>query len=322
MPCALKNLRNTTTLQPKVLILLCTFNGAEWLQPQLESIAAQDLVDWSLWISDDGSSDSTLEIAASFRACHPDRDIRVIKGPKAGPAQNFLSLLNHQDLPLSGETLVALCDQDDIWLPLKLHKAASTLLAQSDQDRPLIYGAQSIHINEMNERIGLSRRPVRGVVLSNALVQNMVSGHSLMLNPAAVNLARKAGCPQQVAFHDWWLSLLVLACGGHAIVSFDEVLLYRQHHKNVMGSPQGIRAHFRRLGLLFANDYARWVAANLDGLSVQGVPLSPVASEIVTAMKDTKGGVRRARMFGKYRIHRQERLGTVLLYLATLLGRV
>ncbi|MEO5614827.1 MAG: glycosyltransferase, partial [Cypionkella sp.] len=163
---------------PKILIALCTYNGADWLAGQLDSIAAQDHADWALWISDDGSTDATRAIIAEFQARHPARDIRLIEGPRQGGAQNFLSLICHADLPVGPQTHLALCDQDDIWLPEKLSRALALLQAQPDSAHPLIYGGQSRHINNKGQVIGHSRRPRGKVTLQNAVVQNMVSGHS------------------------------------------------------------------------------------------------------------------------------------------------
>lgn len=306
----------------QVLILLCTHNGAAFLGPQLDSIAAQEGVDWALWVSDDGSQDGTCALIDAFRARHPDRDIRRLQGPGLGAAQNFLWLLNHPDLPLGPQTHVALCDQDDIWLPGKLARGWAALTAAADAAGPLIYGAQSFHIDASGRRIGQSRRPRRAVSLRNAVVQNMVSGHSLMLNPAGVALARQAGGGAGIAFQDWWLSLLVLACGGRALIDPVEVLLYRQHDGNVLGAPGGLAALRRRLGLLLDGGYARWMAANLAGLASRPLPRSPEAERILAALHPPpKGRLRRLGRMMRLGLYRQGRLGTLLLYAAVVIGR-
>src|SRR5262245_15109083 len=77
---------------PKVAILLCTFNGAYFLQEQLESIEKQDHGNWQLFASDDGSIDETLRILDGFSSRHSPRvDIR--EGPRQGSfVANFRSL--------------------------------------------------------------------------------------------------------------------------------------------------------------------------------------------------------------------------------------
>jgi len=315
---------------PKILIALCSYNGGRWLGGQLDSIAAQSGVDWALWISDDGSSDDSRAVIAGFQARHPARDIRLIEGPRQGGTQNFLSLICHPDLPLGPQTYLALADQDDIWLPHKLARALQVLRAQPDADRPLIYGAQSRHIDESGREIGQSRRPRGAVSLRNAVVQNMVSGHSLVLNPQALALARAAGRPRGVGFQDWWLSLLVLACGGRAVVDETEVLLYRQHDGNVMGAPQGGAAVWRRLAQLRTGTYRGWIAANLAGLGAVEPRLTPEARQIIARLGEAqhglaphglkRHGLKRLQAYRALGIARQSRAGSIALYLSVLFG--
>lgn len=317
------------------MIALCSYNGGRWLAGQLDSIAAQSGVDWALWISDDGSSDGTGAVISGFQARHPDRDIRLIEGPRQGGTQNFLSLICHPELPLGPQTYLALSDQDDIWLPHKLARALQVLGEQSDADRPLIYGAQSRHIDESGREIGKSRRPKGEVSLRNAVVQNMVSGHSLVLNPQALALVRAAGRPRGIGFQDWWLSLLVLACGGRAVVDDAEVLLYRQHGGNVMGAPQGMAALWRRLDQLRLGLFRGWIAANLAGLGAVEARLTPEARQIIARLGEPRHGLAqnglvqnglvqhsltRLRAYRALGIARQSRAGSIALYLSVLLG--
>lgn len=307
-----------------VIIAMATRNGADWLGPQLASIAAQDHPHWALWVSDDGSTDATRALVAGFQAQHPGHDIRLFDGPGQGAAQNFLSLVTHPEIPPGA--YVALCDQDDVWLPAKLSRGVAQLAGNAGHDLAgaAIYGAQSLHIGAGGRVVGRSRRPVRPVCVQNAVVQNMVSGHSMLLNPAAVALARSAGRPAGIGFHDWWLALLVLATGGRVVVDRAVVLHYRQHGANVIGAPAGLAAQWQRIRLLFGHDYAGWIAANLAGLA--GLQTGKLTAEAQAIVAGLGGGPRfgpgRVQALRRLRIHRQTRFGTALLYLAAVLGRV
>ena len=57
---------------PKINILLATCNGAAFLQAQLQSLLAQEYDNWLLHVSDDGSSDATVEILREFQQQHPE----------------------------------------------------------------------------------------------------------------------------------------------------------------------------------------------------------------------------------------------------------
>ena len=50
-----------------IAILMSTYNGQQFIAEQLKSIAQQTHVNWKIFLSDDGSSDDTLQIAEQFK---------------------------------------------------------------------------------------------------------------------------------------------------------------------------------------------------------------------------------------------------------------
>ena len=108
--------------EPHVHILMGTKNGGMFLADQLASIRGQSHQDWSLWASDDGSTDGTCEALENFKAETPHHDIHLLKGPQSGVAANYYKLLKNQELD---GRWVAFSDQDDIWLPHKLSRAVA-----------------------------------------------------------------------------------------------------------------------------------------------------------------------------------------------------
>src|SRR5690606_22824866 len=123
-----------------------------WVGEQLASLAAQELDDWALWVSDDGSTDGTMAVLEAFRAERQGKnEVTIVEGPGAGSAAlNFLHLLTRPELPLGPRTVVALCDQDDVWLPEKLGRGLA-LLADAAEDVPLLYGAQAILVDRAGQ---------------------------------------------------------------------------------------------------------------------------------------------------------------------------
>ncbi|MEH6829203.1 MAG: glycosyltransferase [Sulfitobacter sp.] len=306
------------TSLPRVTIALATYNGAAHLEAQLASYVAQTHANWDLWVSDDGSHDATRTILENFAAQHGmGRDIRILDGPRAGVATNFLTLLCHPGLP---KQPVALSDQDDVWLPEKLALG----LAEMGTDEPVIYGAQSIHTDDTLTPIGKSLGGGVTPSFGNAVTQNIVSGHSCMLNPAALAVVRRAGVPAGIPYHDWWLYQLITGVGGHVALSSDAVLLYRQHGRNAMGSHQGLRALATRTAQVFGGTYREWIMANTTALAHLESTLTPEAQEILAALKATppRAGFARIAVFRRYGVRRTGRVGNLLLNLALLLGRV
>lgn len=305
---------------PSVTILLCTANGARFLPEQLASFLEQSHEDWSLWISDDNSTDDSRAIIEDFRDTHKKtHDIRLLDGPGQGAAANFMSLLCHPNLPPG---LVALSDQDDIWLPNKLERAISRL-AEVDPACPALYGAQSVHVDEDLNPIGASRLPYRPPSLTNALAQNIVSGHSATLNQAAHLLVRQAALPAGIAYHDWWLYQLISGAGGRVLIDEVQVLLYRQHTTNVLGAHRGWRARLDRLLMVFGGEYGRWIEANTAALEQAETVLTERNREILVNLCAGLGrGPLSLPYLMRAGVHRQTRAETALFYLAAALGRI
>ena len=90
-------------------ILMSTFNGAEFIGEQIDSILAQDFVDFRLIIRDDGSTDSTLEIVRDY--CKLDGRVQIAEDElgSIGASRSFLRLLE-----LSAAEFFMLADQDDV----------------------------------------------------------------------------------------------------------------------------------------------------------------------------------------------------------------
>ena len=118
-----------------VQVLMGVLNGAQHLPAQLGSLAAQRDVEWRLTVSDDGSGDGSDTVINRFAADHPGRVERLV-APRRGACGNFLSLLAG-----AKEGVVALADQDDVWLRGKLSRAA-LMLGAVPADVPALYFAR------------------------------------------------------------------------------------------------------------------------------------------------------------------------------------
>lgn len=298
-----------------VHILMCTYNGEAWLEDQLGSLLEQSYSDWQLWVSDDGSTDGTQEILARFARRYPGRVAAIFDGPGQGSSANFMSLMCHPDLP---DGYVALCDQDDIWLPHKLEHAMTQLRPMAGQ--PCAWSGRYVFTDAQMRPLGLPEPWPLGPSLENALVQNIMSGHTLTLNSKALALVRRAG-PVAVAHHDWWIYLLLMACDAKALIDPEIVLHYRQHGRNTIGRRSGLRARATRLAGMMNGTLRDWIATNLAALSQTDLPLSLNASRMV-ALYEQAQGAGLHRVLREFSIHRQNRSETLALALANRLQRL
>jgi len=246
--------------QPTVHILLATYNGAKYLQAQLDSIARQTHRQWTLTVSDDGSADETVNIVKAFAQSSP-HTVTLLQGPCAGSStRNFCHLIQH--VPAGAEQdLYAFCDQDDVWLDTKLERAVRWH-AQHLQQPVRLYCGRTQFVNDKLQPIGLSPGIRRPPSFGNALVQNIASGNTMVFSPSAL-AAQKKVQPEHSVWHDWTTYLVATALGG--IVSFDNQpsLLYRQHGGNVIGANNGLSAQIKRLKPLFNGRFKQWTDANL-----------------------------------------------------------
>lgn len=222
----------------RVTILLATFNGARFLDEQLQSIANQTIRDWILIISDDGSSDDTVGIIDRFRAKHPTR-VRFIDLPPSGsPAANFFRLLKS----CPSTPYVALSDQDDVWHPDKL-KLLIEACSRTERlsDGPVL-AFSDLLVTDVNLAPeprtffqAMMSRPDRAG-FGNLLLENHVPGCAMLFNVDLLNVFNKyEGDLASVRMHDWWLMLLATAFGETAMVS-QPLVAYRQHGRNTLGA--------------------------------------------------------------------------------------
>lgn len=301
---------------PHVTILLCTRNGMPWLAEQLHSLLEQQHDNWSLWISDDGSSDGTLEYLVDFAAQHSSRVDRILSGPGLGSAANFLSLLCHPELP---QGITALCDQDDVWLPEKLAVAVKAIRALDHKS--VVWAGRYLYCDENLQNQTASALWPLPPSFCNAILQNILSGHTITLNSLALKTVRDAG-QKNVPHHDWWIYQLMTGTGAIIIQEEAPVLLYRQHSCNTVGIRTGLRARAQRMSWLFDGTYHRWCSNHLAALASVSKLLTPQAAAILTQWIEARGRWGKLRKMCQLRLTRQARGENLLLMVAVLFGRL
>ncbi len=306
---------------PQVCILLALYQGEAHLRDQLDSYVAQSHANWSLLVSDDGSSDASGAILSAFQARHPGRAITLRRGPCRGFARNFLSLL--QAAP-SGVPYVALSDQDDVWFPDKLTRAVDRLAAVP-ADCPALYCAATLICDEALTPLGPSPAFPRHPDFRNALVQSIGGGNTMVLNRAALDLAAVAAAEaSDPVAHDWWLYQLITGCGGQILRDPVPALHYRQHGGNLFGANLSTRTSLSRVLALLGGRFRRWNDVGLAALAGSAHRFTPSARAAMRHYAAARTGPvwRRLRALRASGVYRQSRLGMAALYIACALGRL
>ena len=136
-----------------ICLLMATLNGEKFLAEQLQSIENQIHKNWRLVISDDGSSDSTVEISKQFQQELGNGRVEIRKGPKQGFCQNFLSMACDTNIRAD---FYAFSDQDDVWMVDKLAEAIKYFEESNESLLPRVYCGRTIITDENLKPIGLS----------------------------------------------------------------------------------------------------------------------------------------------------------------------
>lgn len=308
--------------KPTVHILLATYNGAQFLTEQLDSIARQTHSAWTLTISDDGSTDNTLALVAQF-AKRITQPLTVLQGPRQkSSTRNFCHLI--QNAPAAeASDLYAFCDQDDVWLDNKLERAVGWHAQQQFQDVRL-YCSRTQFVDEQLKPIGFSPGIQRPPSFGNALVQNIASGNTMVMTHAVL-VAQKQVQPSHSVWHDWTTYLVVTSMGG--LVRFDDEpsLLYRQHASNVIGANEGLTAQLRRFKPLLQGRFKQW--SDLNVLATQDIhhrltQETKLCFEIFRYMRLERSWHQRVRLFIKSHVRRQTWQSNITLLLAVAFGSI
>lgn len=135
-------------------IAMTTYNGEKFIERQIDSILSQ-MKDDELVISDDGSTDNTLEILRKYATI--DGRIKITYGPKSGVVKNF----EHAIKNCKGE-IIFIADQDDEWFPNKLEIISEEFKQLSDNVKLIMHNG--ISTNHKGELIIQSYLMKHGVI--------------------------------------------------------------------------------------------------------------------------------------------------------------
>lgn len=312
-----------------ISVVLCTCNGAIYLPGQLESIAAQDLRPLELVVVDDHSGDATMQVLHDFAGKAPF-PVRIhANETRLGTCLNFSRALS-----LARGDVIALCDQDDVWLPgrLAILQAHLQRLRTNFPGQPAFVFGDALVVDAALQSRGITHRQQQGLGIADARlpdvipVQSMALGCACLFSADLLDLALPI--PAAAVMHDWWLMLLASLVGQ--VQSCPEVtLLYRQHGHNVFGSSSRAGDVYRRLHApwaaivhavhRYAQGHAQFCAA-VQRLHERGRAVAPEAGRY--AALTGRPGWQHVRCLRHLPYRRPDRIRNATLFLGALLYRV
>lgn len=210
-----------------ISVCMATYNGEKYIKEQLDSILSQIGENDKLIISDDSSTDNTVQIIKSFK----DNRIKIFENQKfKSPIFNFENALNNA----TGDIIV-LSDQDDIWKANKIETIKKYMhnydLVLSDADI----------IDEKGNILHKSFYKLNGS--KNGFIKNIVKNSYLGCTMAFNKkiLDKSLPFPKDLPMHDWWIGLISEMYGKTYFIE-DKLINYRRHGNNA--SPTGEKSKY------------------------------------------------------------------------------
>lgn len=200
-----------------ISVCIPTYNGELFINEQLDSILNQSTAVDEIIISDDSSTDGTVEIIKLYA----DPRIRLLENQQfASPVFNIENALKHA----KGDCIF-LADQDDIWeynkVELLLKKLKSNLLVVSDGQI----------INQKGEIISPSIfnifKSKRG--FTKNFIKNSYMGSCMAFNKDLLKFVLPF--PKGIAMHDLWIGLNAELYGDPVFIP-EKLIRYRRHDQN------------------------------------------------------------------------------------------
>lgn len=233
-----------------IAILMSTYNGESFISEQIDSILNQSYKNFKLFIRDDCSSDNTREIINQYMQNFPDKIEFINSNINLGAAQSFLYLIQYISND-SNVKFVMFSDQDDIWLENKIEDSVKFIQSYNN-DKPLLCHTDlkvvDRDLNIINPSFVKMRCLQPNITsLNKLLIQNNITGCTMIFNKNLLNIISK-NIVQNIAMHDWWITLISSAFGEIHFLN-KQTILYRQHGNNVIGATnvKSISFIFRRL---------------------------------------------------------------------------
>lgn len=207
-------------MRPKVSVAMATYNGEKYIKEQIKSILNCLEKNDELVISDDGSSDETLNIINSFE----DERIILINGPQKGIKQNFANAIENT----SGE-VIFLSDQDDIWEKDKVKKVLGCF-ENNNQITLVIHNAKIV-----NDKLEIIKpystfewRKSKTGILKNILKNSYIGCCMAFKKDMKKNILP---IPNNIYMHDQWIGIVSEIYGKNIFIN-DELIRYRRHENN------------------------------------------------------------------------------------------
>lgn len=304
-----------------VSIILGYYNGNKYLKEQIQSILRQSHQNVDIFISDDNSSIMPDINSLGLTTEEAKRVHITTQANNLGFCKNFLTTLAKVD---KTSEYFAFSDQDDIWHPNKIENALK-LLSKHPEDKPALYCSRTNISDETGHAVlGMSPLFKKTPSFSNALVQSIAGGNTMVFNKAARDIIARSTTNTKVVSHDWWCYQIISGAGGVVLYDTKPSLNYRQHPENLVGSNDSWFARLTRIRSLWEGKLRSWNDINLNALVKNKDFLTldnqRLLDHFITMRQSSL--CRRLYLMKQARLNRQTVLGNIGLLVAIFFNKV
>lgn len=231
-----------------VAVILATYNGEKYIREQLNSLINQTYGKIRVYIHDDGSSDSTVDIIKEYLLLNiPNCSFQLVDQCSLGYPQCFI----HTLVTIPKASYYAFCDQDDVWNDTKIEDAVEAIKRYgNDECATLYYAAVDYYDGELKYIRGARFANKKKSVVSEYSLQELLFGGEAMgmtfvFNNKVRDVFAEIIMNGATDFKDTFIKIYCAAC-GKVIYSFKPCAKYRRHSEatTVGMNPAG---KFRRL---------------------------------------------------------------------------
>ena len=239
-------------MHKKIAVLLASYNGVKYIKEQIDSILNQKEVDVTIFISDDLSTDKTIEYLQDIY-----KDFKNIvylpSGSKFGGAgKNFFRLI--RDVDFSSFDFISFVDQDDIWYEDKLIRAIKTI-----EDKQLdAYSSNVLAFWEDGKEMIINKSSSQARY--DYLFEAAGPGCTYVLKKDLAISLQNFICDNwedvnKVELHDWFIYAFARENNYKWHIDEKPSMRYRQHTSNQVGANDGLKAKLKRLKKVFSSWY-------------------------------------------------------------------
>ena len=204
-----------------ISVAMATYNGEKHLKEQLDSILKQLAKNDEVIISDDGSTDNTINIINDY--IKKDKRIKLILGPKNGVKQNFANAISN----CTGK-YIFLSDQDDLWNDNKVDTVLKTF--ESNKCTCVVHNADIVdeNLNKIGDDFFKYRKCGEGIIKN--IFKNTYIGCCMAFKKSIID--KILPIPNNIEMHDQWIGILSEKYGKSVFIN-DTLIKYRRHGANV-----------------------------------------------------------------------------------------